>query len=330
MSFNSITELFEGYIYIISNKKNGKQYIGQTLKDVHTRFIGHCSNNPHTYIDRAIQKYGQDNFVVEQIERIVGKDREDVKETLDYLEKFYIDKFNTLSPSGYNVDTGGGIDVYYGVHVDVYNLNGEIISKFETIKECASYYHTSTETIRKICNGTIPRIQRLDLIFRYEGDSFDKYDITLPHRTIYKWTSDGKLVGVYNSSTEAADSVKDKYPKAVRTAIMDYITNKRNGLIYGFYWSLDNHFSFDKDNYYVHNPRSHAVDQYDLDGNYIETFESAPMALRSLGILSDASGTIYRVCRGNGISAYGYIWRFKDDPFDKYQTKRYTRTNLAG
>lgn len=322
MCLNTITELFEGYIYIITNNINNKQYVGQTLKDVHTRFIGHCSNKPHTYIDRAIHKYGKENFTVEQLERVVGRSREDVKETLDYLERMYISKYDSISPNGYNVDTGGGIDAYHGVAVDVYNLSGEIIGKFETIKECASHYHMATDTIKRICSGVIPRIQRLDLIFRYQNDPFEKYDINLPSKTIYKWSEDGTLVGKYNSSVEAAESVKDKYPKAVRTAIMDYITNHRNGLIYGYYWTLDNCFAFKKDDYFIHNPRSRSVDQYSLDGNYIATYRSAPDALRNIGILSDSSSTIYRVCRGISLSAYGFIWRYEGDDFNKFRTKR--------
>ena len=53
-------------IYKITNKKNGKMYIGQS-NNIKRRFYEHCRNN-EILIDKAIQKYGKEEFIVRHIE----------------------------------------------------------------------------------------------------------------------------------------------------------------------------------------------------------------------------------------------------------------------
>ena len=52
-------------IYLITNKINGKQYVGKTQKGYKVRFKQHCNAYNHgyrNYISCAIHKYGADNF----------------------------------------------------------------------------------------------------------------------------------------------------------------------------------------------------------------------------------------------------------------------------
>ena len=58
-----------GYIYKITNKINGKSYIGQTITPIRVRMYKHYSQSKiaTTGVDYAIQKYGRENFTVEQI-----------------------------------------------------------------------------------------------------------------------------------------------------------------------------------------------------------------------------------------------------------------------
>lgn len=56
------------------------------------------------------------------------------------------------------------------------------------------------------------------------------------------------------------------------------------------------------------------VNQYDLQGNFIQSFPSAKAAATSLGKITStsrgASSHISDVCRGKRKTAYGYIWKF--------------------
>lgn len=89
-------------IYIITNNINGKIYIGQTVNTAKERFEDHCRHKD-TVIDKAIKKYGKENFTVETICEA------DTIEELNELEKYYIRLADSMNPSiGYNMCEGGG------------------------------------------------------------------------------------------------------------------------------------------------------------------------------------------------------------------------------
>lgn len=52
------------------------------------------------------------------------------------------------------------------------------------------------------------------------------------------------------------------------------------------------------------------VNQYDLDGNYIQTFEYIIEVTRKIGI---DNSSISEVCKGKRKTAGGYIWKYVDD-----------------
>jgi group I intron endonuclease len=93
-----------GYIYLVTNKITGKHYVGQTLQtDINTRWNQHkrlCTAMLGRCILSAYQKYGINNFDFKII--CICFDT-----ACNELEEYYINKFNTLAPNGYNLQTGG-------------------------------------------------------------------------------------------------------------------------------------------------------------------------------------------------------------------------------
>ena len=88
-------------IYKITNKINGKSYIGQTIQSLECRLAQHFSKND-TIIQKAIRKYGKDSF------EYVIIDTADCMEQLNSKEIFWINFYRTLTiQNGYNVKTGG-------------------------------------------------------------------------------------------------------------------------------------------------------------------------------------------------------------------------------
>lgn len=90
-------------IYKITNKINGKIYIGQTIREIKHRWAQHCSKKEGCLaIYRAIQKYGKENFAIEKIDTASSLEELNKKETEHILSH------NSLSPNGYNLNTGSG------------------------------------------------------------------------------------------------------------------------------------------------------------------------------------------------------------------------------
>ena len=86
-------------IYVLENLINGKLYVGQTI-EIEKRLVAHKrARNDKMYIDRAIRKQGWNNF--KQYIYYVPE------ELLDYFEIEMIKRLNSLSPNGYNLETGG-------------------------------------------------------------------------------------------------------------------------------------------------------------------------------------------------------------------------------
>lgn len=90
-----------GIIYIITNLITGKVYVGQTTDRPEVRFSRHRTRNTGMPIHLAIKKYGVENFKFEVIYSAFTLDE------LNFAEEFFIKKYNSLSPNGYNLISGG-------------------------------------------------------------------------------------------------------------------------------------------------------------------------------------------------------------------------------
>lgn len=88
-------------IYKITNLINRKIYIGQTTISINKRWSQHCNKQSNTAISKAIKKYGIKNFEIKVLSRANSIDE------LNHREAYYIKLFNSLSPSGYNLMSGG-------------------------------------------------------------------------------------------------------------------------------------------------------------------------------------------------------------------------------
>lgn len=87
-------------VYCLTNKINGKKYIGITRQEIEKRWKNGRGYKKTTRIAMAIKKYGWDNFD----KKILYNDL-DNKKASD-MEVFYINKYNTTE-NGYNVQSGG-------------------------------------------------------------------------------------------------------------------------------------------------------------------------------------------------------------------------------
>lgn len=87
-------------IYLFTNKKTGKQYVGQTSQELRKRTLQH-RRDKQTYFDRAFTKETEKDFTLE----VVDKAKTDKE--LNEKEIYWIKKLNTKFPNGYNLCDGG-------------------------------------------------------------------------------------------------------------------------------------------------------------------------------------------------------------------------------
>lgn len=91
-----------GLVYLVTNLKTGKVYVGQTTTTVQNRWKGHCNSGHKSRLWLSIQAHGRHSFTIEKIAEAK------TKAELDELEREFIAKHNaTDSRFGYNFERGG-------------------------------------------------------------------------------------------------------------------------------------------------------------------------------------------------------------------------------
>ena len=99
-----------GIIYRWTNKKNGKKYIGQTVNP-RKRYQQHLRGEraDSQIIDRAILKYGAENFDYTVLLTIHAETREELRGLLDEaeVESIRLEQSYYKTGLGYNMTLGG-------------------------------------------------------------------------------------------------------------------------------------------------------------------------------------------------------------------------------
>ena len=129
-------------IYKVTNKINGKVYIGQSV-DIGRRWHQHMTAEDDIYLHKAIQKYGVENFEWEVIEQCKKKD-------LDEREIYWIEYYDSYN-KGYNCTKGGDVGPVMcgeansnwkgGISSDPEHLNQYSKQWYEVNKEKIKQHH---------------------------------------------------------------------------------------------------------------------------------------------------------------------------------------------
>ena len=137
-------------IYKIENLINHKIYVGQSIH-IERRLKEHCFPSGDSLISKAIKKYGKENFSFELIE-------ECSLEELNDRESYYIQKFNTVVPNGYNVEEYSESNKTYYINYDkniILNIVADIKNSTLSFSEIAEKYDTSSRLIYYINKGDV-------------------------------------------------------------------------------------------------------------------------------------------------------------------------------
>lgn len=221
-----------GIIYKVTNKVNGKIYIGQTIVGLAKRKEGHINdalaNRDNNYFHNSISKYGKENFKWQVIEHC------DSKEELDEMEFHYIKQFRSFGSGGYNLTLGGGGMLGYKITEEHrHNLS----------KSHIGYKHTKEQRtkISKSLTGRQVSIKtRQKLSFSKLGNKNPMYgkcgvDSPFYGRTIPKHVQDAKVKSVSKEYIVTFPNGSEKKIKNLSEFCRKYGLNKGNlcSVVYG-------------------------------------------------------------------------------------------------
>lgn len=182
-----------GSIYIIKNKVNNKTYIGQTIQNSQSRWIAHISKSK-SKLATCIQKELKNklhNFEFEEIMTCFDKN------SLNYYEQYFIEKYNSLYPNGYNKKTGGNTVTFTSdvkrkmslkklgkeshnhiVGIIAFNIITKTKTTFKSFKSACRKLKISRSSILKSCKYGIVR---KNYLFSYANQSGSNKNKSLLH-----------------------------------------------------------------------------------------------------------------------------------------------------
>lgn len=135
-----------GFIYKITNKVNGKSYIGQTIQSVKERFYQHCATKCsqailNMVIHKAITKYGKSNFTIEVIEEVESANLND-------RERYWIRYYDSYN-NGYNSTEGGQDGIKLFKNLDTESIIREYKSG-KSLREIGRLFNVDKQTIKDL------------------------------------------------------------------------------------------------------------------------------------------------------------------------------------
>lgn len=126
---------------------------------------------------------------------------------------------------------------------------------------------------------------------------------------VYQYTSDGDFVGAYTCCADAAR--KTRLPLSSINKCCNHQSTNCHGYIFRYDYEG---FSIDERGIVLR--RTDKIDCYTKDGEFIKTYDSPIKA--AIGVGKKMGCHISSCCNGLREWAYGYVWRWHGDPFNKY------------
>lgn len=311
-----------GFIYRLTNSITQEIYIGQTKNNPSIRwaneFSSAFSESSTTYttkLSKNIRQYGKDNFVCEVIEEVEN-------DLLNEREQYWISYYNSFN-NGLNSTSGGSTnkisssfswEIRQQIIADLQDnklSQKEIAEKYGLCKNMVSQINTGfswhdtnlsyplrdfqIKDFRKDENGNTTWLKKKENLYQLQKDYFEEHFEEI-------------LADIYSNSMCFAANKIGISDNGLRKwldkkGIPCHIKEFRQ-----WYASEKLHISLPEKKPKLN--RKYQVEQYDLQGNYIQTFNSPIDAGRALGN-ENYRKHIADVCNGRRPTAYGYIWKKK-------------------
>jgi group I intron endonuclease len=267
---------FNSGVYKITNKKNGKFYIGSTM-NFKQRFNDHKKllrndKHPNQHLQNAWNKYGEGSFMFDILLKIKPE-----KKLLLFEEQTLIDKLNACDKNiGYNLSKIAGSTIGYK-----YSEESKLKMSYTKLNSNSLYHN-------KILKKTLLNKDK------------EHYFI---NKTI-KVKNDKNKTNPFYGKTHSEES-KLKMSDAKKG---DKNPHFGKGPMLGKKLKSEHKLKIGSANSGKNNKKSKPVLQYDLNMNLIAEWDSAGMAARTLNL---SVGNIWMCCNGKARTSYGFIWKYK-------------------
>lgn len=267
-------------IYLITNKVNGKKYVGQS-QDVLNRWKQHLrvafnekAHNHQFALYCALRKYGVTNFTFEIIELCDSS-------ILNEREVYWVEHYHSYT-HGYNCTRGGDGTI---------KIDRKLVQKLwddgfspKSIREKLGISQTAIISALKNC----PTYTAYEAQSRSQQKCIDQYDL------------DGNYIQTFQSIDDAAKDIQCNRSCISRVLMGTKGKQSVKGFIFRY------HGDPPPEKYQNHQVKP--VNQYDLSGKYITTFDSISAASRKLQI---SISCIANCIEGYTHSSHGYMFRYR-------------------
>ena len=273
---------------------NGKRYVGLTRTSVEKRWGKGKNYKTCLLVDRAINKYGWEN-----IEHLVLETAE-TKEHAEEIERKYIKLFKSDDAEfGYNILHGGDVSTNDADDEMRYKLGNGWRGK-----------HRSEAEKKAIAEGVRARFQRPESNGHFGHRMTEESKKKMSESQKKRWTDEMRQELSEKMRKRMADpEYKEKMISKLRT-----LPKRKKGEYHTSEETKKKLSEYNKGRYCGKNsPTSKPVSQYEKDGTFVRTWDSAGDAERA-GIALRCN--IGKVCRGfpSCHTAGGYIWRYEEEP----------------
>ena len=311
-----------GLIYIVTNSNNNKVYIGKTIQTLNSRWTKHKSdarneNDGNTEIfHKAIRKYGEDTFSISVLE-----DNIPIKD-IPEKERYYIAKYNSQAPNGYNILPGGEDSCGEVNKKPVYQLDlvtSQVIEKFDSVIEASIITDINRTSIGDTARGKRKSAGKFRWCFeedleKIQNNPYSEEEIKSILNGYIKQVyqidmMSNKIIKKWESETEASNALN--ISKAALSNALNGKTKTCGKFRWAFGDNLENILSnpLTEDEISATNKKgAKKVQQINLKtGEVIAEYDSCTLAGKALGISNNG---ICRVARGERKSCSGYGWKY--------------------
>lgn len=195
-------------VYQTINLINKKQYIGVHKTETPDQFdnylgegvyankVSSYQKNPNPF-PKAVAKYGPKNFY-----RITLKIFDKLEDALD-LERWLVDLEFIQRTDTYNITLGGGMPPDPSKHIYQYDLKGNLIKEWESIKSITDFYNVNKDRVRMVINDKRSFEQSYWSEIKYDKLNLKNYRPS-SRGSIRQYTKQGILLHTFKNTTEAA------------------------------------------------------------------------------------------------------------------------------